>query len=106
MILPPSLTSLHDNLLSESERLKEALGSVSPNLWTLVQTIKAVKKFLKKLEKELLKFMEEEEVANETKDEVENVVIEDISKAENYYSLDKLVFSLLENEHQILQECH
>ena len=103
MIVPPSLTSILDTLVVESERLEEASDIASPNLWTLIARIKAVKIVLKKVEKELLNFMGDDDVDREEKEKVEDFVIDAMSKAETFlypedYKLDKLVFSLLEKE--------
>ena len=101
MTVPPFLTSILDTLVVESQRLEEASDSVSPNLWTLVDRIKAVKVNLKKVEKELLRFLQENEVDKEEKEKVEDLVINEMSRAEMIiypedYKLDKLVFSLVE----------
>ena len=103
MILPPSLSSLLESLESESERLQEASTSVSPNIKVLVERIKTVKTKLKEVEEKLLKFMVDDNVDAETKENIEDFVIEAMSKAEKLlypedYELDKLVFSLLVDE--------
>ena len=102
MSLPPSLTPLLDTLVSETTRLEEASVSVSPSLETLIKRIKALKRSLRNVKNNLIKFMVEDDADKETKENVEDVVIEAMERAEHIlypedYTLDRLVVSLLKN---------
>ena len=60
MNLPASLSSLLETLEIVSDILKEASTSSPTNVWSLVRQIKAVKSALKDVEKEVIKFIGEE----------------------------------------------